>query len=858
MKTRIGCLTGLLFAILFHPAYTQQYSAFPAPPYQNLYKYYNSNLTVVTYQTISLVPLDPNAYVGRNDTYTPDDFRRRESFRMVYRWDISSIPDYAVIDNAKLTVDWYALSNKSGASTVKFYIKKFPADKWSASHEEKWNAVASAAKYDSISAPLSIPRNATDRTFSGGSTFCIDIKNNLAGNYFYLSLQTDDDESWGTGLGSIHQVDIERGQDHIDQGIELIINYHIPNYNVTVKNNYPGGSVYIDEVRHDNVPSEGVVNSWLGGTNHSVRAIDGQVVDGYTWNYGNWKNKDGQTVASTPNTSYSFQVTRDEILTASYTRQFVVSGTFTVGSGETRTFSPGDQIFFQPGAKLLVYGRLVANGTSSQRIAFTRVGSSGDYQGIEFSGSNNSSLQYCDITYATTPIKATNTSNLTIADCTIGNSAFGFDAAIALYGSTATISNTTITGIGWGYSTGFWNGIRFAQGSGGSVTNCLIQNVGYGNGIVIQGGSSPTILNTTIRNVYYHGFSIDGNGSGLPSLEGNIIDGARQYTAVRLRNSQAVLARNQLTNKGYAMYAEYFSSPRTPDNIPGGNSFSQNDHGLVAYYYSNPNIGLTRTNTNDPCFTYLFGACNYFSGNLYSDANAATGCYVTVQANYWPSYPPDPARFPVSDGSYIDYSLPRDPAVDPDCWNYICGGGGGGPLMIDPNTTSIARVIPDSFDVKKLLRQASRARLAKDFITAATIYRTLLLRAKQETDRAIALVGFLDLFRASKDQSFIGEIEQYRTAPGKLGVVASELLMSAYASTGRYGEAKALAYTHKAAHAGTEHEKYALLELVSLAGYTESERATAQAAYRELIQKFPDTDKGLLVAINPGVSEVEG
>ncbi|HWP82394.1 MAG TPA: T9SS type A sorting domain-containing protein, partial [Bacteroidota bacterium] len=35
-------------------------------------------------------------------------------------------------------------------------------------------------------------------------------------------------------------------------------------------------------------------------------------------------------------------------------------------------------------------------------------------------------------------------------------------------------------------------------------------------------------------------------------------------------------------------------------------------------------------------------------------------------------------------------------------------------------------------------------------------------------------------------------------------------------------------------------------------------RATAQAAYRELIQKFPDTDKGLLVAINPGVSEVEG
>jgi hypothetical protein len=53
---------------------------------------------------------------------------------------------------------------------------------------------------------------------------------------------------------------------------------------------------------------------------------------------------------------------------------------------------------------------------------------------------------------------------------------------MAFYNSSPTISSVTING-----QSNSWNGVRFAQGSTGSITNSTIQNCGAGNGIEFGG-----------------------------------------------------------------------------------------------------------------------------------------------------------------------------------------------------------------------------------------------------------------------------------------------------------------------------------------------------------------------------------
>jgi hypothetical protein len=85
------------------------------------------------------------------------------------------------------------------------------------------------------------------------------------------------------------------------------------------------------------------------------------------------------------------------------------------------------------------------------------------------------------------PVKATNTSNLTISNVSIGNSSFSNgsdDAAMAFYNSSPTISNITING-----QSNSRNGARFAQGSNGLIQYSTIQNLGAGNGIELEGAN---------------------------------------------------------------------------------------------------------------------------------------------------------------------------------------------------------------------------------------------------------------------------------------------------------------------------------------------------------------------------------
>jgi len=75
-----------------------------------------------------------------------------------------------------------------------------------------------------------------------------------------------------------------------------------------------------------------------------------------------------------------------------------VTANLTIPAGRTLTINPGTTVYVANGVSIIVNGTLVADGTDTQRIRFTRTpGSTASWGGIQFSGSNSgSSLSYVD------------------------------------------------------------------------------------------------------------------------------------------------------------------------------------------------------------------------------------------------------------------------------------------------------------------------------------------------------------------------------------------------------------------------------------------------------------------------------
>ncbi|MCI0553105.1 MAG: right-handed parallel beta-helix repeat-containing protein, partial [Anaerolineae bacterium] len=107
-----------------------------------------------------------------------------------------------------------------------------------------------------------------------------------------------------------------------------------------------------------------------------------------------------------------------------------VTSNVTVNNGAALTIDPGATIKFSTGTSLTVNGKLVAiSNDATQRITFTRQGTSGSWNGIKInsgSSSNVSTLQRCDVTYASNGITITytgNSNNVTIKKCRLFNNA---------------------------------------------------------------------------------------------------------------------------------------------------------------------------------------------------------------------------------------------------------------------------------------------------------------------------------------------------------------------------------------------------------------------------------------------------
>lgn len=81
---------------------------------------------------------------------------------------------------------------------------------------------------------------------------------------------------------------------------------------------------------------------------------------------------------------------------------YSVGGNVTVSAGATLTIQPGTTVYFASGASLTVNGRLLAEGTETQRIRLTRTpGASDGWAGVRLNNSNlDNRLTYADLEFS--------------------------------------------------------------------------------------------------------------------------------------------------------------------------------------------------------------------------------------------------------------------------------------------------------------------------------------------------------------------------------------------------------------------------------------------------------------------------
>jgi len=279
-----------------------------------------------------------------------------------------------------------------------------------------------------------------------------------------------------------------------------------------------------------------------------------------------------------------------------------ITGDITIASGYTLTLMPGTIVRANTGIRITVNGTLKAEGTSSQKITFTRAGTSGSWYGIRFEDSSvdaNCIIKYCDIQYSSYGVYC-NRANPKIENNTFGNNTY----AIYLYYSSPSIKTNSLN-----------NDRIYADHSNPYMYDNLINNP-FENYAIYLFQSSPNLYHNTI--------------------EGLFID--------------------------YAVKAYSYSSPHFgafEDTVSAYNRIetSGGDFALLAEDHAMPFLGSTYN-----C-TYRGKKNTVMSSDNISLISAWSYSMVDAQYVWWGQYPAPAGWFYADGTSYLNYShaLSSDP-----------------------------------------------------------------------------------------------------------------------------------------------------------------------------------------------------
>lgn len=498
-----------------------------------------------------------------------------------------------------------------------------------------------------------------------------------------------------------------------------------------------------------------------------------EFLDGYTW------PAIGPETRTSGGLSYSiaaydrFGYSKKTYLPAPTPHSYYLSGTYsqnltlkdnvyitsdvTIASGYTLTLKPGTIVRANANTRITVNGTLKAEGTASQKITFTRSGTTGTWYGIRFENSSvdaNCIVKYCDIQYASYGVYCTNASPK-IENNTFSNNTY----AIYMYYSSPSIKNNIAT-----------------------------------NDIVHCDNSSPYMENNRITSsaqtypLYIYG------ANAAPQLFHNTITGDMLY----------------------GVYAYNSCAPRfgsNTDTTSGHNRIEHNggDFSIFAQNYAQPFLGSTYV-----C-AYRRGGNNAVVGNNFScKVYANNNSRVDAEYTWWGQYPPPSGWFYATGNSVINYANSRstDPGGGSSLSKAFAGPNPGMPIITESES-------PDPADCDSLWRAAENLRLADASTKAAAnaMYQTLIaqfpyaVKAHHSLIRIVHLMNSTDL---NGLRTYLSSLIDAKTHPEELKAVAKDVLTCCYNQADDYKNAIQTAEQILQQYPKSEHEYTALFNLFNI------------------------------------------
>ncbi|MBI1937136.1 MAG: T9SS type A sorting domain-containing protein [Ignavibacteriales bacterium] len=183
-----------------------------------------------------------------------------------------------------------------------------------------------------------------------------------------------------------------------------------------------------------------------------------------------------------------------------------ILGNLTVNSSVTLTVDAGAIVNITPGKVIYVNGTLNAVGTSTSKITFDRVGTSGQWSGIQFNAGSYGNIQYANVSNASPGIAVYSSNNIKIENCSFTDC---FNSVFALSG-TAYIYKNIVTG-------SYYSGIKAQTSSNITLAK---QTLGQGSNQIKDG-----------RTGSYAGPAIYANGNSYV-LAGDEVFGDCGYNSI--------------------------------------------------------------------------------------------------------------------------------------------------------------------------------------------------------------------------------------------------------------------------------------------------------------------------------------
>lgn len=254
----------------------------------------------------------------------------------------------------------------------------------------------------------------------------------------------------------------------------------------------------------------------------------------------------------------------------------VISNHLRVNAGVTLTIEPGVEVRFNQGVIMTNYGRLLAEGTASNRITFTRNTGATSWNRMEFiNGSVTSRIAHADIRYASGSGNITGRSTKLYLDHIVWTNTTV--SVLDLHTASIELLHSIIPGIGSSEPIHF-SGMP-SDGYALFKGNIFGPPSGYNDVIDLTGGNRPGPIAQFIDNVFTSGvddcFDLDGTDA---HIEGNIFlnvhqDATRASTANPIstgadgsNTSELVIVRNIIFDCDHALLIKDFGSATVENN----------------------------------------------------------------------------------------------------------------------------------------------------------------------------------------------------------------------------------------------------------------------------------------------------